>query len=173
MKTYSFTIACAPVEDGRESDDVVDALYEAGCDDALVVERAGAFVLEFDREAATFAKAIFTAFADVCRAGLCPVRIEPDPLVSSRDIAERAGLTRAAVTNYAKGTRGHGFPLPVARFDTSSPLWKWTEVSRWLRENAPDRIDRDAVLRAGWIDRANAILPGVVRKFRGEPRRVH
>lgn len=166
MKTYSFTIACAPAEEGRDSDQIVDALYEAGCDDALVVERAGAFIVEFDREAATFAKAIFTAFDAICQAGLRPVRIEPDPLVSATEIAERSGLTRAAISLYVKGTRGHGFPVPVARLDTTSPLWQWTEVMRWLQDNTKAPIKIDDILFARWVDRANGILPGVIQRFR-------
>jgi len=168
MKTYSFTIACAPAEGGRDSDQIVDALFEAGCDDALVVERAGAFIVEFDREAATFAKAIFTAFDAICQAGLRPVRIEPDPLVSATEIAERSGLTRAAISNYVKGTRGQGFPIPVARLDTTSPLWQWTEVMRWLQGNTQAPIKSDDILFARWIDRANGILPGVIQRFRRE-----
>jgi len=173
MKTYSFTIACAPAENGRDNDEIVDALYEVGCDDALVVERAGAFILEFDRESTSFAKAIFSAFAAVCEVGLRPVRIEPDPLVSATDIAERSGLTRAAVSNYVKGNRGHGFPVPVARFDTTSPLWKWTEVMRWLQGNTQASINRDDVLFARWIDRANGVLPGVIQRFQRERQHVH
>jgi hypothetical protein len=73
-------------------------------------------------------------------------RIEPDWLVSLSDIAERANLTRAAITNYAKGDRGKAFPLPVARITTESPLWDWTEVARWLlgRRQVPEKIVSDA-----------------------------
>jgi len=172
MKTYSFTVACAPAESGRDSDQIVDALYEAGCDDALVVERAGAFIVEFDREAATFAKAIFTAFDAICRAGLRPVRIEPDPLVSAAEIAERSGLTRAAISNYVKGARGQGFPIPAARLGTTSPLWQWTEVMRWLQGNTSAPIKSDDILFAHWIDRANDVLPGVIQRFRKERQQV-
>ena len=165
MKTYSFAIACRPADEGRDRDEIVDALYEAGCDDALVMERAGAFVLEFDRESPTFAKALFSALQSVCQAGLLPLRIEPDPLVSAAEIAERTGLSRQAVTNYVKGQRGKGFPVPVARFDTASPLWRWLEVARWLQSAGKPKVDREATLFARWIDVANTVVvPGMIER---------
>ena len=52
-------------------------------------------------------------------------RIEPDHLVSMADIARRAGLTRAAISLYAKGMRAQEFPAPVARVTSEIPLWDW------------------------------------------------
>jgi len=173
MKTYSFSIACRAVEDGRDYEEIVDALYEAGCDDALVMERAGAFVLEFDREAQSFAKALFSAFEAVCASQLTPLRVEPDPLVNASDIAERSGLTRQAVSNYVKRHRGADFPIPVARIDTQSPLWLWSDVTCWLQSTDKPPIDHSVTLFARWIDTANDILPGVIERFKQDRLNAH
>lgn len=164
MKTYDFAISCR-ADPGRGFEEVADALYEAGCDDALVVERLGTYIVEFDRNAATFARALFSALADIARAGLTPVRVGPDPLVSAAEIAARARVTRQAVSLYVTGQRGRGFPAPVARQDTASPLWQWREVAAWLAGLRTTRIGREDILRARWIARANdVVLPGLAER---------
>jgi hypothetical protein len=48
-------------------------------------------------------------------------------------MAERAGLTRAALSQYAKSKRGCGdFPKPVYGVATGSALYSWAEVAEWL-----------------------------------------
>jgi hypothetical protein len=46
-----------------------DALFEAGCDDALVCERGGELFLDFDRQAESYERAVASARRDVERAG--------------------------------------------------------------------------------------------------------
>jgi hypothetical protein len=132
MKTHEFTI----VARGLSLDEkAADRFFEAGCDDATVSIQKGVIILEFDREAKSFFHALRSAIENVEAAGAEVVHIEPDHLVSLSDIANRAGITRAAVSNYAKGSRGKDFPAPVARVTTESPLWDWVEVARWLHRN--------------------------------------
>ena len=101
---------------------------------------------EFSRDAVSFSKAVSSAYEDILKTGTKVERVEPDSLVSLSDIAERAGLTRQAISLYAKAERGSGFPNPVARVTSTSPLWDWLEVSEWLL--AQSRIDREAVVNA-------------------------
>ena len=46
-------------------DEVIDALYEAGCDDALIGQFMGVDRLDFDREARSYCEAVRTAIEDV------------------------------------------------------------------------------------------------------------
>lgn len=156
MKTYNFTVGCKALDSGRDSDEIIDALYEAGCDDALVVERMGSFVLEFDREAPSLARALISALNDIIKAGLSPIRIGPDPLVSAADIAERSGLTRQAVSLYVSHQRGEDFPCPVFRFETNSPLWRWVDVASWpaIRK----KLDYNEPQLARCVERANNVI---------------
>jgi hypothetical protein len=117
------------------SPEIADALYEAGCDDALVGSRDGVLFAEFDREAPSPAEAIISAIRQIESAGvgLTVVRVEPDELVSSAEIATRVGLNRETIRLYATGRRGPGtFPPPVARLRSRSPLYRWTDVAPWL-----------------------------------------
>ena len=59
---------------------VVDALYEAGCDDGTIACRAGVVSIGFTRPAATMREAIASAIRDVEKAGVGAkvVRVEPE-----------------------------------------------------------------------------------------------
>lgn len=160
MRTHEFTIVASGLD--PEAADFEDRFFEAGCDDATIAFARGAIMLGFAREAANLRDAVESAVADVRRAGAIVHRIEPDPLVSLSEIAERAGLTRAATSLYAKGARGRGFPRPVARATTESPLWDWTEVSDWLR--ARNLIGDEAASDARILRAANDLLVAAQRR---------
>ncbi|HCJ43717.1 MAG TPA: hypothetical protein DHV58_06770, partial [Erythrobacter sp.] len=85
MKSFEFTIAATGLP--LDTDEWEYAFYEAGCDDATVSLQRGVFILFFDREAENFENAARSACEDIRSAGAKILRIEPDPLVSSSDIA--------------------------------------------------------------------------------------
>jgi predicted DNA-binding transcriptional regulator AlpA len=154
MKVHSFSIIAAGLPADFEA--AAERFHEAGCDDATVSFQKGLFVIEFDREADDFARAVASAIRDVSSTGATVERIEPDPLVNASDIAQRSGLSRAAVSLYAHGERGAGFPAPVARVTTDSPLWDWADVAAWLareKKIAPARVaEAEAIREAnGWV----------------------
>jgi len=74
-------------------------------------------------------------------------------LVSLSDIAERAGVSKAAISLYAKGKRGKDFPAPIARVTTESPLWDWVEVADWMHRN--DKLPLEALAEAKVVRAAN------------------
>lgn len=152
MNSYEFTIVAGGLP--IEGDEWHDIFYEAGCDDALLALQRGLFVLHFDREADSLEEAVTSACADVQSAGATIVRIEPDPLVSASDIADRTGITRQAVSLYVNGERGDGFPKPVACISGPRPLWKWSEVALWL--HAAGKVETVVLEAAQLIDRLNA-----------------
>ena len=130
MKTHEFTIIASGLD--TEADDFENHFYGANCDDATVAVVKGKIVLEFAREARNFSHALMSAVADVQATGAKIERIEPDYLVSLSDIAERSDLSRSAISHYAAGNRDKGFPSPIARIATDSPLWDWVLVAKWM-----------------------------------------
>ena len=130
MTSYQFTIIASGLD--PEADDFEDRLYEAGCDDATLSFQKGRIILEFTREARSFAHALVSAIRNIRAAGARVEHIEPDCLVTLSDIAERSKLSKTAVSLFSTGERGGGFPAPIARLTTSSPLWDWVQVARWL-----------------------------------------
>lgn len=156
MSAFEFSIIATGLN--PEADDFEDRFFEAGCDDATISFARGVIVLDFGREAETMEAAIASAMADIRTAGANVERVEPDSLVSLSDIAHRAGLTRQAISNYAagKGKRALGFPRPIARVTSESPLWDWPEVAEWLSRKGV--VAAESVQSANVIKQANGVL---------------
>src|SRR5437762_1349528 len=96
-RVWTFTIILDGVPE--LTDEVADALYEAGCDDALVGSRDGVVFLDFDREANSFQDAVVSAMTAVESAGIGArvIRIEPDELVTMAEIARRTRRSRESI----------------------------------------------------------------------------
>lgn len=133
MTNHNFAFIVSGVD--PHADDFADRFYEAGCSDATLMLIQGLVAVCFAREAEDFAHAVISAYSDVVKTGASVERFEPDFLVSKAEIAKRAELTPAAVSNYVAGARGQYFPAPKARITSASPLWDWVEVSSWLHQN--------------------------------------
>ncbi|WP_275076418.1 helix-turn-helix transcriptional regulator [Providencia rettgeri] len=135
MAQHTFTLTLSGVT--VDTVGLEDALFAAGCDDALVCYYGKSVYLEFDREASSLDAAIEAAIADIESAEI-PMQVASvdSTLVGLSDIAELAGLTRQAVALLKDGTRGKGnFPAPVQRLSGNSPLWDWARIATWLKDN--------------------------------------
>ena len=132
MPTHHFTL----IVDGADLQDesVIDRLFEAGCDDALVGSVDGVQFIDFDRDAASLDVAVLSAVADVEQVGgFQVVRLANAGLVSIADIAVRIGRTRESVRLLVSGARGPGhFPAPVTDPRARYRLWRWADVERWF-----------------------------------------
>ena len=73
--TYLFTLTLSGDEDDV-NDKNTDALFEAGCDDALFGARCGVLYLNFAREAESLGDAIGSAVKDAEKAGMRVVKVE-------------------------------------------------------------------------------------------------
>jgi hypothetical protein len=67
MSNYAFTMEVSGFNTAQNRFE--DALFNSGCDDALIVVNGDKILLDFDREASSFETAISTARHDVERAG--------------------------------------------------------------------------------------------------------
>jgi hypothetical protein len=80
VAVYRFTVVLGGL---REiSDDLAEALFEAGCDDGSPWSSEGVAAVAFDRQAESFEHAVRSAIADVQKAGcrVAWVKIEPEDL---------------------------------------------------------------------------------------------
>ena len=167
MKTYEFSIVGSGLDPNAV--DYESRFYDHGCSDATVSFQRGHTILDFAREALSFEDAIATAVDHVRRAGCKVDRIEPDPLVSLAEIAGRVGMSRAVMTQYSKGQRGgNNFPAPTARVTSTSPLWMWADVAKWLFKN--HKISRDEAMEAEAVRQANEVLSSDAPQFAGKLR---
>jgi hypothetical protein len=76
MKRYDFTVVLShPAE---LTDQLVEDLFEAGCDDGSPSSRAGVVMVTLHREAESLEQAIRSGIADVQKAGCRAARVEID-----------------------------------------------------------------------------------------------
>ncbi len=147
MAEYEFTLVIhGPVED----DEVINALFEHGCDDATFGTIDGVGYAEFHREAAALGDAVFSAIKDVESVpGLTILRVEPDDLVTLSEIAHRLGRTRESVRLLAAGERGGGeFPAPASHLRSRSRLWRWSDIAAWAGVKGSLELEEAQLLAA-------------------------
>jgi predicted DNA-binding transcriptional regulator AlpA len=137
MNDYTFVLNFSLSDRHADPVQYLDALYEAGCDDAAIgVGQAGMIGLDFTREAASAEDAVRSAIENVRQAipGATLVQAGPD-LVGLTQMAEIFGFSRQNMRKYATGQSGApaAFPAPVVLGDPS--LWHLAEIVAWLRLN--------------------------------------
>lgn len=92
---------------GELTDDRLEALFEAGCDDATFSAKDGLTFAAFAREAPSLLDAILSAVQAVESVeGLEVLQVDPDELVWASEIAARTGRSRQSVDQLVKGQRG-------------------------------------------------------------------
>ena len=143
MNEYEFQLYYQLPESEPDPEVWLDALFEAGCDDALVgVGVAGHMALDFTRPAQNPLAALHSAIDDVQRA--IPtgrlVSVGPDLLNLSELstlLSERLSkVSRQAMRKYATGeARKIRTRFPPARVSGAIPLWHVDDVLKWMKHN--------------------------------------
>jgi hypothetical protein len=138
-KTFDFTLTFSILKYGPNPENYLDALFEAGCDDAIVgTGMPGSIALNFSRGANSAEDAIQQAVCDVRKA--IPdaelIELRPD-LVGISDIAGLLGCSRQNIRKLATNG-GLNFPRPTV--SGSVPLWHFYEVANWLLKNSRTKI---------------------------------
>lgn len=158
--TYEFTL----VIDRPITDDEVDLLFAAGCDDASPEVDAVRTLLHFNRQHTTLVEAIASAVVDIEEAGLSAGGVGATDLVELPEIAVRVGRSRESVRLLAAGRRGPG-GFPPAR----DGFYSWTAVRAWFARYDPDAVGRpdddtleyDRIIAAAdHVVRARALMGG-------------
>lgn len=139
--------------------ELLDALFEAGCEDAVFGERDGVYFAEFDRVAVNFPEAVGSAIWQIESSvpGLRVIRVEPEELVNASAIAGRTKRTRESIRLLIEHKRGPGnFPPPVVWLAAKHRLWRWSEVARWFAESLGERTDE--TMSGAFLSTCNAAL---------------
>lgn len=133
MSVYEFELIFSLAAPIGDPDDIVNALFEAGCDDAIVgVGKRDRIALSFSRNAENAARAMASASREVRDAlsGAELIEAKPD-LVNLSDMAEILGYTRQNMQKHA-GHSAPPFPVPV---HVGAPdVWHLYDVLLWLRD---------------------------------------
>src|SRR3990170_2998771 len=128
---YDFVLKFKLAEGSADSDDLIEKLGEAGCDDAVVgIGQPGRIALSFMREAGSAQQAVISALENVKRAIPDAELIEASPdLAGLTDIAEVVGVTRQ---NMRKLMVNHAKTFPAPIHEGSAALWHLAPVLEWL-----------------------------------------
>ncbi len=145
MNDYEFTLtfslpasslpASSLPASGGNPEAYLDALFEAGCDDAVIgIGGVGSIALDYGRQAESAASAVQGAIAQVQLAipGSEFLELKPD-LVGITDIAELANCSRQNIRKFVTDSKAL-FPQPSV--SGSVPLWHFYEVANWLINNS-------------------------------------
>lgn len=140
MKEYDFTLKFNLQNPQAALDDYVEALYEGGCDDALIgVGTKGYISLNFIREASSAYEAISSAVADVKRVIPCASLIEAVPdYVGLTDVAKILGCTRQNIRKLIMESETRSL-LPV--YEGTPSIWHLADILTWLRDVKAYSID--------------------------------
>lgn len=159
-KTYQFTLLLDGINEITSN--LEDALFEAGCNDALINYKNGVVYLNFDREGDNLEQAIISAIKAVesikTDTTVKILSVAPEHLVTLSDIAERVSMTRQAISLYALGERSvRDFPKPVLKIANKSPLWRWSTVAEWFYQRGNLR-DYSVIEDANVVEDINTVL---------------
>ena len=140
IDTYEFELHFALPDMQADAEAWLDALFEAGCDDALVgVAVPGRVSVSFRRSGSGAMTILLAAITDVGRAipGARLMSAGPDLL----NLTELAGhltdhdapITRQAMRKYASGeAKTRTMPFPVPAVSGGTPLWHLDDVLHWM-----------------------------------------
>ena len=136
---HEFKLIFQLPENAPPTNEMVEALAEAGCDDAIVgTGHPGRIAIEFSREAENARQAIESAIDNVQSAlpGAELIEAAPDYL-GLTEIAEIIGISRQALRKQMLNRLD--FPRPIHCGNPS--LWHLAPVLEWLCQQRDYRVD--------------------------------
>lgn len=140
MNHYEFTLRFTIADAGMDTDALIEKLYEAGCDDALIGSgQPGRLALQFTRQASCAELAMQSAIQNVLSVAPQAILAEAGPdYVGLSDIADLLGCSRQYMRKMMLSNAPQ-FPAPV--HEGSTALWHLADVLVWLREARQRDID--------------------------------
>jgi len=157
MEEYEFTLRFALPSPGFVSDQLIERLGRAGCEDALVgVGQAGRVALDFARNSGSARQAILSAIQDVRKAipGAELLEVTPD-LVGLTDIAGMVGCSRQNMRKLLMAATP-GMPAPV--HEGTPSLWHLAPVLNWLAQKKNYQVENAVLELAEATMAVNAAL---------------
>lgn len=151
MKEYEFGLRFTLPRSEAHSDELIERLGDAGCDDALIgIGHPGRIAFEFAREADSAHTAILSAIKNVTQAlpGAQLVEVSPD-LVGVTDVADIVGCSRQNLRKLMLSC-GSGSPTPL--HEGKWEVWHLAPVLRWLVERKRYTVSLD------WLEISEATM---------------
>lgn len=136
---YTFTLKYQLPETVSDTDELVEKLVQAGCDDALIgLGIPGRIAMEFIREADSAQQAIYSAMQQTASVIADAVLFEVSPdYVGLTDVADLIGVSRQ---NMRKLMLAHHLTFPAPVHEGSTAFWHLADVLSWLEGRGSYRL---------------------------------
>jgi hypothetical protein len=140
MKEYEFTLKFKFSDPNIDPSNYIDALYEAGCDDALIGSGIkGSIAFDFIRESDSAYNAITSAIRDIKSVIPTLELVEASPdFVGISDLANLIGCSRQNIQKML-AKRDSDYPSPV--YGSARSIWHLDELLVWLVKHKNYSID--------------------------------
>ncbi|KYC43556.1 DNA-binding protein [Scytonema hofmannii PCC 7110] len=144
MREYEFTLKFRLPDPTIDTGMYVDALYESGCDDAIIgTGIKGLIALDFIREAPSAYDAMSSAIKDVRKAIPQAEVVEASPdFVGVTDVANLLGCSRQNVQKLLSNSISN---RPPAVYGGAQSVWHLFELLIWLIEHKSYHVDESLV----------------------------
>ncbi len=132
MNDYDFILKFDITNLQQDAEIMIEQLYEAGCDDAIIgMGRPGRISLNFIRQAESATAAVTSALQDVNKVLPKARLIEASPdFVGLTDIAEILGCSRQNLRSLHLKHQAN-FPLPI--HEGKATIWHLANVLPWFK----------------------------------------
>lgn len=131
---FQLIFSLHPDEDAEQ---YLDALFEAGCDDALIsMGKPGYLAADFSRESSSAYDAIKTAVEAITNTITHAKLIKAGPYIANlSEMANLFGCSRQNLSKYARGEspKRNSFPCPIVSGKVD--YWYVLDVALWLSQN--------------------------------------
>ena len=146
MNSYQFQLVFS-IHPNEDAEQYLDALFEAGCDDALIsIGKPGYLAADFTRESASAYEAIKTAIEAITKVIPHAKMIKAAPYIAN--LSEMANLFGCSKQNLSKYARGESpksdlFPCPIVSGKVD--YWYVLDVALWLYKNNKMNIQKQDI----------------------------
>lgn len=186
MNEHTFEIQVDGYDPAIRDDDLsafgnlASKLTDLGDADMALALQNGAVLVDVWRDDCETAKsALLKTIRELKSIGLNAVRIAPDDLVTSAELAKRLGRTPANITQIAKGDRRkakdsstENFPAPIMSSGRKSQVFSYVKILKWIMAGQHGLLEdiEEELRKAEAIQTANSALGLVVSAVIAEER---
>jgi len=135
MNNYTFQLIFS-LHTNEDADQYMDALFEAGCDDAVIgIGKKGYLAADFTRESASAFDAIKTAIEGVTQAIPHTKLVKAGPYIANlSEMAHIFDCTKQNLSKYARGESASNEPFPCSIVSGKVDYWYILDVALWLHK---------------------------------------
>ena len=146
MNNYQFQLVFL-LHPNEDAEQYLDALFEAGCDDALMsIGKAGYLAADFTRESITAYEAIKTAIKAVTDAISHAKLIKAGPYIANlSEMANLFGCTKQNLSKYARSEspKKESFPCPI--ISGKVDYWYVLDIASWFYKQDKMNIQKQDI----------------------------